>query len=113
VLAAIEDLAFVALMLGAETVVTAMAAVFPEDCVAMYAAVKTRDFERAREIHARLTRLWHALNHPEELLARLKFAASAQGCDAGVARSPYDALTPLAQAQVASALDAEGKLQPS
>ena len=113
VLAAIEDLAFVALLLGAETVVTAMAAVFPDDCVAMHAAVKARDFERARMIHERLTRLWHALNHPEELLARLKFAASARGYHAGVPRSPYDALTPLAQAQVTGALAAEGKLPAS
>ena len=110
VMAAIEDLAFVALLLGAETVVTAMAAVFPDDFAAMYADIRARDFASARKIHERLTRLWHSVNHPEELLARLKLAATAQGCAVGIPRSPYDALTPLAESQVSGALVAEGKL---
>lgn len=113
VVAAIEDLAFVALLLGAETVLTAMAAVFPDDFAAMFAAVQARDFERARMTHETIARLWHSINHPEEILARLKFARTTLGCVAGVPRSPYDALTPLAQAQVAGALAAEGRLAAS
>ena len=60
----VEDLIYLALLLGAEGAISALAAVFPEDCVALYDATNTNDWTRAREIHERLIRLWHVLDHP-------------------------------------------------
>jgi 4-hydroxy-tetrahydrodipicolinate synthase len=110
VLTGIEALMYVAFLLGAEGAIVSLAAVFPEDCVAMYAAVRRGDHVEARLIHERLNRLWRALDHPVEFVARLKFACSEQGRPAGRARSPYDWLPPASEGEVRRALAADGKL---
>ncbi len=110
VLGGIEDLMYVAFLLGAEGVMTSLAAVFPEDSVALYGAVREQEYERSRRIHEKLTRVWRSLNHSDELLGRLKLASAVQGRPAGVPRSPYDALPPSAQAEVTAALAAEREL---
>ena len=110
VLTGIEALMYVAFLLGAEGAIASLAAVFPDDCVAMYAAIQRGDHIEARLIHERLNRLWRALDHPVEFVARLKFACSEQGRPAGRARSPYDGLPPASLSEVRRALAADGKL---
>jgi len=111
VLGGIDDLMYIAFLLGAEGAMTSLAAVFPDDSVSLYAAVRGQEYERARRIHEKLTRVWRSLNYPDDLLARLKFASAAQGRPAGIPRSPYDALPPSAQAEVTAALAAERELR--
>jgi 4-hydroxy-tetrahydrodipicolinate synthase len=101
---------YVAFLLGAEGAIASLAAVFPDDCVSMYAAVARGAHEEARRIHERLNRLWRALDHPVEFVARLKFASSAQGRPVGIPRSPYDWLPPESAGEVTRALAADGKL---
>jgi 4-hydroxy-tetrahydrodipicolinate synthase len=90
VLTGVEDLIYLAFLLGAEGAVSALAAVFPEDCVALYEATKSGDLTRAREVHEKLNRLWRALDHPVEYLSRLKWTLALRRRAAGVPRSPYN-----------------------
>jgi 4-hydroxy-tetrahydrodipicolinate synthase len=101
----VEDLIYLALVLGAEGAISALAAVFPEDCVAMYNAAKGGDPTRAREIHERLNRLWHVLDHPVEFLSRIKWALNLRQRPAGVPRSPYNVLSGESQLNFREALE--------
>ncbi|MFN7996863.1 MAG: dihydrodipicolinate synthase family protein [Bryobacteraceae bacterium] len=94
VYSAIDELAYLSYLLKAEGMVSTLAAVFPAECVEIYTAQKAGDHDRARRMHERLLRIWRALDHPSELLARLKLAAVLRGRPAGVARSPYQAASP-------------------
>jgi 4-hydroxy-tetrahydrodipicolinate synthase len=110
VFSAIEELMYVALILGAEGVMSDLAAVFPDDCVALYQACRSQDHSAARTIHDRLLRIWHVLDHPVQFLARLKHASTAMDNPAGVPRSPYDWLPPEGRDVVNGVLRQEGKL---
>jgi 4-hydroxy-tetrahydrodipicolinate synthase len=110
VLAGIDDLMYVALLLGAEGVVSSLAALFPAECVALYDAIALSEYDSARTIHERLIRIWRALDHPAEFIARLKYMSNVLGRAAGVARSPYDLLSEESQSQLRRALQAEGVL---
>lgn len=110
ILSGVEPLMYLALLLGAEGIVTSLAAVFPEDCVALYSAVRIGDHARARLIHERLVRLWRVLDHPIEFLARLKFASAALGRPVDVPRSPYNWLPPESAAELRRALAADAEL---
>jgi 4-hydroxy-tetrahydrodipicolinate synthase len=101
----IEDLIYLAFLLGAEGAVSALAAVFPEDCVALYEATKAGDSMRAREIHEKLNRLWRALDHPVEYLSRVKWALTLRRRAAGVPRSPYDVIPGESQLILKEALE--------
>jgi 4-hydroxy-tetrahydrodipicolinate synthase len=110
VFSGIEDLHYVALLLGAAGVVSSLAAVFPEDCAALYDAVQDGDHDRARACHERLLRLWRVLDDSAERLSRIKYACAAQSRPVGMARSPYELLRPASAAEIARTLQAEGKL---
>ncbi|MBI3668010.1 MAG: dihydrodipicolinate synthase family protein [Acidobacteria bacterium] len=110
VLSGVEDLLYIAFLLGAEGTVSSLAAVFPEECVELYAACRAGEHEKARAIHERLLRIWRVLDHPVEFVSRLKHAASVKGHPAGVPRSPYNWMPPESQAQVRRALHNEGKI---
>lgn len=100
----VEDLIYLALLLGAEGAISSLAAVFPEDCVALYEASRRGDATQAREIHERLNRLWTALNHPVEFLSRIKWALNLRQRDAGVPRSPYNIISAESQRTLGEAL---------
>jgi 4-hydroxy-tetrahydrodipicolinate synthase len=106
----VEDLIYVAFLLGAEGAISALATVFPEDCVALYQANRQEDATRAREIHEKLNRLWHALDHPVELLSRIKCALKLRGRTAGVPRSPYNVLSDSNQQALKEAMGRQGSL---
>ena len=50
----IEDLLYVGLVLGAKGIISSMAAIFPEDLLALKSAIDREDHETARSIHARI-----------------------------------------------------------
>jgi 4-hydroxy-tetrahydrodipicolinate synthase len=104
----IEDLHYAALVLGTHGFISNLASVFPQDCVALYAAVQDRDHLKARKIHERLVRLWRALSVGTEREARLRSALAARGRPVGAARSPYGKLPPQASEQISSILKKEG-----
>ena len=106
----VEDLIYMAFLLGAEGAISALATVFPEDCVALYQANRQQDAARAREIHEKLNRLWHALDHPVELLSRIKWALRLRGRVAGVPRSPYNVLSDSNQRALKEAMGRQGVL---
>lgn len=89
----VEDLIYLAFLLGAEGAISALATVFPEDSVALYEATRRGDSTSAREIHERLNRLWQALDHPAEFLSRIKWALALRQRQAGVPRNPYNVIS--------------------
>jgi 4-hydroxy-tetrahydrodipicolinate synthase len=107
VYSAIDGLAYLAYLLGAEGTLSSLAAVFPAEAVSLYLAHQAGDHERARRMHNRLLRIWRALDHPAELPARLKLGASLCANPAGVARAPYQLAADSGQA-VRQALLREG-----
>lgn len=109
VLSGIEELMYVALLLGAQGAISVLASIFPDDCVELYAAWRRTDFNRAREIHEGLLRLWRALDHPAQMLSRLKYIAAAQGRPLGRPRSPYDWLPGEERIRLRRALEREEK----
>jgi 4-hydroxy-tetrahydrodipicolinate synthase len=106
----VEDLLYMAFLLGAEGAISALAAVFPKDCVALYRAHQNRDFDRARQIHEKLNRWWRILDHPVEFLSRVKSALALQQRPVGVPRSPYNVLSSYGQSSVQEALERQIKL---
>jgi 4-hydroxy-tetrahydrodipicolinate synthase len=103
----VEDLMYLAFVLGAEGAISSLAAVFPEDCVALYEASQRGDAAHARGIHEKLNRLWSALNHPVEFLSRIKWALNLRQRDAGVPRSPYNIISAESQQTLREALGKE------
>jgi 4-hydroxy-tetrahydrodipicolinate synthase len=104
----VEDLHYAALVLGAHGIVSNLASVFPDDCVALYAAVQSQDHGKARKIHERLVRLWRSLSAGAEQEARLRCALAVRGRSVGSAKSPYGKMAPETTQQIHSLLAKEG-----
>jgi 4-hydroxy-tetrahydrodipicolinate synthase len=109
VFSGVEDLQYVWLMLGADGMLSDLAALAPVECVELYKDVLAGNHQQARRRHERLLRVWRVLEHPVELLSRVRFALLAQGRSAGMPRSPYSlVLGESAVAQVQAVLQREG-----
>ena len=110
VFSAIDELAYLSYLLGVEGMLSTLAALFPAECVAIYDSQAKGDHEQARVMHERLLRIWRVLDHPSELLARLKLAASLHDKPAGLPRSPYQAHSPEGNVLLREVLAREGML---
>jgi len=108
VFSGMEDIHFIALLLGGAGLISGLATVFPNECVALYQDFKKKNYEGAREKHERLLRLWHALDHPVEQLSRVRVALAAQGRDVGPPRSPYSIIGEESSLEVKRVLIREG-----
>jgi 4-hydroxy-tetrahydrodipicolinate synthase len=108
VFSSLEDLHYIGLMLGAEGLVSDLAAIFPADCVELYRNVTAGNHERARRLHEKLLRVWRTLDHPVEQLVRVRLALMMQGRQAGPSRSPYALESPEATSQIFGILQREG-----
>jgi 4-hydroxy-tetrahydrodipicolinate synthase len=86
----IDELAYLSFLIGCDGVVSTLAAVFPAEFVALEQAFRRGDHAAARSLHERLLRVWRTLEHPAEMLVRLKTAAALRGQPVGSARSPYN-----------------------
>ncbi len=104
----IEDLHYVAFMLGAHGAVSDLAAVFPRDLGEVYRSFQSSNHEDARLHHERLVRLWHVLSFTAEREARLRSALIAQGRKVGAAPSPYGELRIEVDREIANTLHSEG-----
>jgi dihydrodipicolinate synthase/N-acetylneuraminate lyase len=109
VFSGVEDLQYVGLILGADGMLSDLAGLLPAECVELHRAVQVGNHAAARIRHERLLRVWRVLEHPVELLSRVRFALLAQGRSAGMPRSPYSVvLGESAVAQVQAVLQREG-----
>ncbi|HLV86213.1 MAG TPA: dihydrodipicolinate synthase family protein [Candidatus Sulfotelmatobacter sp.] len=108
VYAGVEDLHFTSLVLGARGVISNLASVFPRECAAVSAAVRSGRHDEARKIHERLVRLWRALSVGTQREARLRIAVESSGRPVGPARSPYGKLPPEVGLQISGVLKKEG-----
>jgi 4-hydroxy-tetrahydrodipicolinate synthase len=108
VFSAIEDLHYVSLLLGAQGIVSDLAAMFPEEMVSMHRAYRKEDYDRARTYHDRFVRLWRIFDHPSEQRARIRFALRWLGKDIGEPRSPYNINSPEAFHEIQTTLESEG-----
>jgi 4-hydroxy-tetrahydrodipicolinate synthase len=108
VFSSLEDLHYVGLMLGAEGLVSDLAAIFPKECVELYRNFTAGNYEQARQRHEKLLRVWRALDHPVEQLVRVRLALSAQGRHAGPPRNPYSLESRESMPEVMALLRREG-----
>jgi 4-hydroxy-tetrahydrodipicolinate synthase len=104
----VEDLHYVAFLLGAAGVISDFATVCPAELFELYSAVDEGDHASARRNHERLLRLWRTLDCGVEREARIRSALIAQGRMVGPAPSPYHELPLEVGRQIRSALREEG-----
>src|SRR3984957_10875853 len=104
----IEDLHYMAFMLGAHGAISDLAAAFPAELSDVYRSFQADMHEDARRHHERLVRLWHVLSLTAEREARLRSALIAQGRKVGSAPSPYGELRTEVAREIASVLQTEG-----
>lgn len=104
----VEDLHYVAFILGAYGSVSDLGSVFPGELSEVYRAFKSGRHEEARTHHERLARLWRVLSPAAERESRVRSALAAQGREVGVARSPYDFLGADVSRTINLAMQAEG-----
>ncbi len=88
VYSAIDDLVYPSFMLGADGTISGTSSVFPIDTTAMWKWVQSGDIERALSLHQRLVPVWRSLDGPQ-FPARLKYALTLLGRNAGKPRSPF------------------------
>jgi 4-hydroxy-tetrahydrodipicolinate synthase len=104
----VEDLHYVAFILGVDGVISDFATVCPAELFELYAAVEKGDHASARRNHERLLRLWRTLDWGVEREARIRSALMAQGRMVGPAPSPYHELPLEVGQQIRSVLREEG-----
>jgi 4-hydroxy-tetrahydrodipicolinate synthase len=103
ILSAVDALLYPSFALGAHGTIAALPSAAPRACVELWNAVKAGDHKRALDLHRRLLTLWNTLVG-DNLPACVKYAQTAQGCDAGLPRPPMPAATPRQQDAIATAL---------
>jgi 4-hydroxy-tetrahydrodipicolinate synthase len=104
----IEDLHYVAFLLGARGAISDLGAAFPLDLCGLYRSFRSGTHAEARIHHERLVRLWHVLSLTAEREARLRSALIAQGRKVGTAPSPYGELPAEVAREIANAVHGEG-----
>jgi 4-hydroxy-tetrahydrodipicolinate synthase len=104
----VEDLHYLAFIMGADGIISDFATVCPAELLELYTAVQKRDYAVARTTHERLVRLWRSLNCGVEQEARVRSALAAQGRRVGSARRPYRELPSGVGNQISTVLQEEG-----
>jgi 4-hydroxy-tetrahydrodipicolinate synthase len=84
---AIDDMIFPSFMLGVDGTISGTSAIFPRQTVEMFNAVQSGNYERALNLHKRLSPVWRTVDFPD-FAARAKFAASLAGRNVGKPRRP-------------------------
>ncbi len=104
----IEDLHYVAYVLGAQGVISDLASAFPAEAAGLYNAFVAGKRSDATTRHERLVRLWRALGRGPESEGRVRAALEAQGRKVGPAPSPYNQIPSGASGEVRTAIGQEG-----
>lgn len=103
--AAIDALLYPTFVLGVHGAISQILSAVPGPCVELWNAVQAGDHDRARTLHERLLRLWHAI-YADNRVAVTKYVQTLQGCPGGLPRSPLPEATPEQKAAVRQPLAA-------
>ena len=104
----VEDLHYVAYVLGAQGVISDLATAFPAEASGLFDAFTAENRADATLRHQRLVRLWRALGRGPESEGRVRSALEAQGRKVGPAPSPYNKIPAGASGEVRTAIGHEG-----
>jgi 4-hydroxy-tetrahydrodipicolinate synthase len=104
----VEDLHYVALILGAHGSVSDLGSVFPGELTKLHISFKDGKHEDARAHHEKLARVWRILSPAAERESRMRSALAAQGREVGVPRSPYNFLGADIGSLIKSTIQKEG-----
>jgi 4-hydroxy-tetrahydrodipicolinate synthase len=104
IFSAVDALLYPSYALGAQGSIAAILAAAPHANVALWDAVKARDFDAALELHKRLLPLWNAIVG-DNLPACVKYAQSLQGCAAFLPRAPMPQPNERQKAAIRAALE--------
>jgi 4-hydroxy-tetrahydrodipicolinate synthase len=104
----VEDLHYVAYVLGAQGVISDLATAFPAEASGLYNAFAAGKHADATPRHERLVRLWRAVGRGPESEGRVRSAIEAQGRKVGPAPSPYNKIPAGAGGEVRTAIGHEG-----
>jgi 4-hydroxy-tetrahydrodipicolinate synthase len=104
----VEDLHYVAYVLGAQGVISDLATAFPAEASGLYNAFAAGNHADATPRHERLVRLWRALGRGPEAEGRVRLALEAQSRKVGPAPSPYNKIPAGASGEVRTAIGHEG-----
>jgi len=104
IFSAIDALLYPSYALGAHGSIAAMLAAAPHANVALWDAVKARNFDAALDLHKRLLPLWNAIVG-DNLPACVKYAQSLQGCAAFLPRAPMPQPSERQKATIRAALE--------
>ena len=104
----VEDLHYVAYVLGAQGVISDLATAFPAEASGLYNAFAAGKHADATPRHERLVRLWRAVGRGPESEGRVRSALEAQGRNVGPAPSPYNKIPAGASDEVRTATGHEG-----
>jgi 4-hydroxy-tetrahydrodipicolinate synthase len=107
VLAAVDDLLYPALALGAHGALAAIPTVLPRQSVQLWNAVRDGDHKLAKSLHERILVVWRAIEAPN-LPARVKEALRLQGRDGGLPRQPFSRVSAAESEIISKALDDAG-----
>lgn len=88
IFSAIDDMIYPSLMLGAHGTISGTSTVFPRETVRMVRAVRSGDYDTARDLHERITPVWRAIDYPD-FPSRAKCAIRLAGRPTGLPRKPF------------------------
>jgi len=103
IFSAVDALLYPSFALGAHGAIAAILTAAPHWCVALWKASRRGDHAMALDLHARLLRLWNALE-ADNLPAAVKAALELQGRSGGRPRSPMPQASPAQRERIRRAL---------
>ena len=103
IISAVDALLYPSFALGAHGAIAAILTAVPTWCTGLWDAVANNDRSAALEWHARLLRLWNAIDAPN-LPANVRTAMSLQGRTGGQPRAPMPESSPKQREQIKAAI---------
>lgn len=104
IFSAVDALLYPSYQLGARGAIAAILSTVPGPSVRLWDAVKTQEWETARDLHERLMSVWDAVG-VDNMPSLVKYAQSLQGVPAGVAKRPTSPASEDQKAEVRAALE--------
>jgi 4-hydroxy-tetrahydrodipicolinate synthase len=104
IFSAVDALLYPSYQLGAVGSIAAILTAAPGPSVALWDAVKAKDWDKARDLHERLMPVWDAVG-VDNMPSLVKYAQSLQGVEAGLAKKPTSPASEEQKAQVRAALE--------
>lgn len=103
IITGIDAMLYPAFALGAHGAITALTAAVPGAVVKLWDAVEAKDFDKAKDLHFKLGKLYNAFNH-DNLPACTKYAQHRQGIPLFYPKSPMEHVSDEQKSRIDSAL---------